>query len=93
MGFNDFPKNNNIKWLIYTKDGCRACEDAKKFFDSRNITFEKKNGIDPVTNKDTIEVQKRMKIVRKPFKTWPKIFRNDEFIGGFIDLKKRYLEN
>jgi hypothetical protein len=55
------------------------------------MPFEKKNGIDPVTNKDTIEVQERM-VGESDFKTWPKIFRNDEFIGGFIDLQ-RYLEN
>jgi glutaredoxin len=78
-----FKFGNDDSWLIYAKDGCPYCEKAKNLLKNKNQKVEVING---VNNPD---VDKKMtEIGRSDYKTWPKIFRNGEFIGGFVDLEK-----
>ena len=69
-------------WVIYTKQGCGYCENAKNLMKTNNFNF---NIISGENNKEILEIMK--KIGKSDFKTWPKIFKNNNFIGGYNDLK------
>ena len=79
----EFGKNE--KWKIYIKKGCPFCENAKQFLHERQ---EKDNSIH-IEMIDKDKLKEPLNIVKngKQFTTWPKIFLNGEFIGGFQDLK------
>lgn len=79
----------NESWKIYTREGCPYCVKAKETLSER---IKGNNGtlkiIDGKTHVD--QVKNEMKRVnREDFKTWPKIFLNNEFIGGFTDLQNK----
>jgi len=85
MGFS-----HEDKWEIYTKPegACSACEKALQLFQDKKIKYKQTIGLKPNTNNPTDEVIERMKSInRSDFTTWPKIFKNGKFIGGFSDLK------
>jgi glutaredoxin len=69
-------------WIIYTKEGCGYCENAKQLMTKLNLNFKIISG---ENNKDILNIMKS--INRQDFKTWPKIFKNNIFIGGYKDLQ------
>lgn len=71
-------------WQIYKRDGCRYCEDAKK------ILKEKAKQGDSVEILDGPSLPKTIKFLqdKHDHHTYPLIFRNDIFIGGFNELQK-----
>lgn len=70
---------SNKNWKIYTKDGCDFCKKAKELLSERGIDFEELDGL------ISKEWEKR---TPKDFRTWPKIFFKNKFIGGYSDLEK-----
>jgi thioredoxin reductase (NADPH) len=72
------------EYFVYTLDGCPWCEKAKELLKDKKKKFVAKNGVN-----NTEVVEKMKKIGREDYKYWPKIFLNDEFIGGYTDLEKR----
>jgi len=69
------------EWLIYTKDGCGACERAKDLLQRRQTEHP---DIDI-----RIERGEGKEIEPKEHKTWPKIFLNGTFVGGSVDLENK----
>jgi glutaredoxin len=81
------------KWEIYTMEGCMFCEKAKKLLQNRkdkydNIKVNTIVGIDENGNEDRDLIIKLKKQGKSDYSTWPRIFLNNEFIGGFSDLEK-----
>ena len=72
------------EWLIYTKDGCPHCTQAKESL--RKIGCSCKE-IDGPANMELVS-EHMQKVGRSDFQTWPKVFRNGQFIGGNSDLQK-----
>ena len=71
------------KWLIYSKDNCPYCDKAK--FALKDEQVEIKN-----INEDELYLEELM--ARNPqARTMPQIFKDDELIGGYDQLKV-YLE-
>ena len=71
------------KWLIYSKDNCPYCDKAK--FALKDEQVEIKN-----INEDEIYLTELME--RNPnARTMPQIYKDDELIGGYDQLKV-YLE-
>lgn len=66
----------NVK--IYSKDGCKYCELAKQFLKEKNIEFEAL-----IPEGDEINSLK----FKNNWKTFPFIFINKQFIGGYQELK------
>lgn len=61
-------------WTVYTLDGCPYCTAAVELLKSKKYTVTVKRGE---------ESEKELKgRVPADFTTWPKIFKNDKFIGG-----------
>jgi len=77
------PYNNlNEKWIIYSKEGCKFCEYAKKYMTNLKIEYEERSSIDEL--KQILKVNKF---------TWPQIFvindnKNWTLIGGWNDFYK-----
>lgn len=68
-----------IKVLLYVKEGCKYCILAKKLLQENNIKFE------------AIEISNdpllRQKLVNKTGQTTvPYVFIDDKFVGGYQDL-------
>lgn len=64
--------------------GCPWCKKAEDLLKKHNKKYQ---SIPGVGNKDVDELMRKNN--RTDYKYWPKIFLNDIFIGGYIDLEKR----
>lgn len=87
---NKLPSTELGEIIIYSKVGCSYCISAKALLDQKGIRYE---SIDLDNNPDLYN-----KLVNQTGqKTVPYIFINDEFMGGFTDLKdflaKKYKNN
>lgn len=68
---------------MVSKPECPFCENAKDFLNKRNIKFKEFDYKQYTTLSDEIT-----KIYKH--KTYPKIFIDQEFVGGFSDLVKKF---
>lgn len=66
--------------IVYTIDNCSYCEAAKALLIKKNLSFQEKN----ITNDDT---ERKALIERTGHRTMPQIFIDDEFVGGYTELK------
>ena len=71
------------KVVLYTKEFCPFCINAKKFFIDKCVEFEE---IDFNLLSDS--EMEELDIKTKSWPTVPKIFINGRFIGGYTDLLK-----
>lgn len=72
-----------MKALVWSKESCGQCVQAKYLLRSKGIEFEERmidNG--PWTKEDLLRAVPDARSV-------PQIFLDDEYIGGFTDLKNR----
>lgn len=69
------------KIVIYSKEHCPFCDNAKELFNSKNLSFTE--------YKVDLEQDKLQEMLSKSngLRTVPQIFINNEHIGGFDDLK------
>lgn len=86
-------KEKKEKWELYTMEGCIFCEKAKNLLNKRKEKYPKikikiEVGIDENGNEDRDLMIKMKKQGHSDYSTWPRIFFNDEFIGGYSDLEK-----
>jgi glutaredoxin len=70
-----------MKALVWSKDGCPFCVQAKALLESQSIEFEERN-----INKDWTREQLLEAVPTA--KTLPQIFLDDNYIGGFTELHK-----
>jgi len=73
---------------MYTKEGCPYCERAKEFL----ILYKPKiKEYDSLSDKERDKIQQRIiKQTGKEYSMYPKIFINNNFIGGYSDLLNKY---
>lgn len=69
-----------MKAVIWTKQNCPFCEEAKSILKNLNCEIEEKVIGSPFLLEDLLEVIPTAKSV-------PQIFLDDEYIGGCDDLK------
>lgn len=70
------------KAIVWSKDNCAFCDQAKNLLKSRGIEFEERN-----INKDWTREQLLETVPTA--RTLPQIFLDDELVGGFTELRKR----
>lgn len=70
------------KVIVYTTSNCPFCVSAKNLLKQKNIEFEE------VALDSNHELRKKLSDENKGWRTVPMIFINNEFVGGFDDLKK-----
>ena len=71
------------KAIVWSKDQCPYCVQAKALLESRGIEYEERN-INNGWNKEDL-------LAAVPTaRTLPQIFLDEELVGGFTELKKRF---
>ena len=70
-----------MKAIVWSKDACPFCVQAKALLELRGIEYEERN-----VSKDWTKEQ--LLAVVPNARTLPQIFLDDEYIGGFTELKK-----
>ena len=66
--------------VVYSKDHCPYCDQAKALLKQRGIEFEEKKIGDGYTREELLEAVPTARTV-------PQIFIDDQLIGGFTELK------
>lgn len=68
--------------VVYTINNCGYCEAAKELLRTKNMSFSEVN----LSGKQ----EETMELLRKTsHRTFPQIFIDDTFVGGFTELKTK----
>jgi len=71
-----------MKAIVWSKDQCPYCDQAKALLKSRNIKFEERNIQHDWTREQLLEAVPNARSV-------PQIFLDDELVGGFTELRTK----
>lgn len=69
------------KAIVWSKDACPFCVQAKALLKLKGIEVEERNISEDWTREQLLEAVPTAR-------TLPQIFLDDEYIGGFTELKK-----
>ena len=75
-----------MKAIVWSKDQCPYCDQAKALLKSRNIEFEERNIMHGWTREQLLEAVPNARTV-------PQIFLDEELVGGFIELRTKLIES
>lgn len=70
-----------MKAVIWSKNNCPFCDQAKKLLDLRAIAYEERNINDGYDKEDLLAAVPGAR-------TLPQIFLDDRYVGGFNELKQ-----
>jgi glutaredoxin 3 len=70
-----------MKAIVWSKDACPFCVQAKALLESKGIEYEERNVQRDWTKEQLLEVVPTAR-------TLPQIFLDDQYIGGFTELRK-----
>ena len=70
-----------MKAVVWSKDACPFCVQAKALLEARGIEYEERNVSKNWTREQLLEAVPTARTV-------PQIFLDDELIGGFTELRK-----
>jgi glutaredoxin 3 len=71
-----------MKAIVWSKDACPYCVQAKALLESRGIKYEERNITQDWTKQQLLEAVPTAR-------TLPQIFLDDQHVGGFQELKIR----
>jgi len=72
-----------MKAIVWSKNQCPYCEQAKSLLKLKNIDYEERNINKEYTREQLLEAVPNARTV-------PQIFLDDKLIGGFTELKKHF---
>jgi glutaredoxin 3 len=70
-----------MKAVVWSKDSCPFCVQAKALLTQKGIEFEERNINEDWTKEQLLEAVPTAR-------TLPQIFLDDNYIGGFVELRK-----
>ena len=70
-----------IKAIVWSKDSCPFCVQAKALLESKGIEFEERNVSAEWTREQLLAAVPNAR-------TLPQIFLDDKLVGGFTELRK-----
>lgn len=73
-----------MKAIIWSKENCPYCVQAKALLTQKNIEFEERKIGEGYTKEDLLEAVPTARTV-------PQIFLDGELVGGFTELRARFL--
>jgi len=73
------------KAIVWSKDQCPDCVQAKALLESRGIEYEERNINNGWDKEDLLAAVPTAR-------TLPQIFLDEELVGGFTELRKRLTE-
>ena len=71
-----------MKAIVWSKDQCPYCTQAKALLESKGIEYEERNINNGWDKDDLLEAVPTARSV-------PQIFLDEEYIGGFNELRKK----
>ena len=71
--------------IVWSKDACPFCVQAKALLDSRGIEYEERNVSQNWSKEQLLEAVPTAR-------TLPQIFLDDQYVGGFQELRKQLLQ-
>jgi glutaredoxin 3 len=71
-----------MKAIVWSKDQCPYCVQAKSLLESRGIEYEERNVSKDWTREQLLEAVPTAR-------TLPQIFLGEEHVGGFNELRKK----
>lgn len=71
-----------MRAIVWSKNQCTYCDQAKALLSARGIEYEERNINSSWTREQLLESVPSARSV-------PQIFLDDEYIGGFTELKQR----
>jgi glutaredoxin len=74
-----------MKAIVWSKDSCSFCTQAKALLESKGIEYEERNVSQNWTREQLLEAVPTAR-------TLPQIFLDQEFVGGFTELRKKLAE-
>jgi len=84
----EFPQPIQGQFTIYSKSGCSNCSKVKIFLKDNNINFT-------IINCDEFILENKeefllfiKELIGKEYRTFPMVFDNSKFIGGFNESIK-----
>ena len=77
-------KEPTMKAIVWSKDNCTFCDQAKALLEQRNIEYEDRKIGHGYTREDLLAAVPTARTV-------PQIFVNNNHVGGFTELRK-YIE-
>jgi glutaredoxin len=72
-----------MKAIVWSKNGCPFCDQAKNLLKSKNIEFEERNIEKNWSREQLIEAVPNAR-------TLPQIFLDEKLIGGFTELRTHF---
>ena len=69
-------------YKIYTQNNCGYCIAAKNLLDKKGEQYEE------IHLEDNPDAKNKLK--ENGFKTVPQIWLDEEYIGGYVELERRY---
>jgi len=75
-------KENKMKAIVWSKDQCPYCVQAKALLESKGIEYEERNVSKDWTKEQLLEAVPTAR-------TLPQIFLDQEHVGGFNELRKK----
>lgn len=70
-----------MKAIVWSKNNCPFCDQAKKLLEIKGIEFEERNINNGYDREDLLAAVPHAR-------TLPQIFIDDRHVGGFTELKK-----
>ena len=77
-------KENKMKAIVWSKDQCAFCEQAKSLLEMKGIEYEVRNISQDWTREQLLESVPTARSV-------PQIFLDEEYVGGFQELRQRLM--
>lgn len=75
-----------MKAIVWSKDQCPYCVQAKALLESKSIEYEERNVSKDWTKEQLLEAVPTAR-------TLPQIFLDDELVGGFTELRTKLTES
>ena len=89
----NFPHPASNSYTIYSKSGCIYCTKAKELLQNEHIPPLFVN-CDKFLLENKEEFLNHMKpLIGREYRTFPMIFKNGIFVGGYTETKKAYDQN
>jgi glutaredoxin 3 len=70
-----------MKAIVWSKEQCPYCDQAKALLKSKGIEFEEKKIVSGYTKADLVDAVPTARTI-------PQIFIDEQLVGGFTDLQK-----
>jgi len=77
----------SIGFTIYSKSGCDFCKKAKQLLTHQHLTYTMVDCDEYIIEDKTAFLQSMEHLAGRVVKTFPMIFYNGEWVGGFMEMK------